>query len=145
MTNDASCWIKKFDYRVANSSRCSIVWVEFDDKSVGKTWRMKYQHLYQSSISLAWTPILETCRKFTLQYYKTYLVARRQFPIYLSAGKTIHKAQGSTIKEAAMHFGTRKIDRIHYVGLSRVTSLSGVHILELNSSKISISSEVKNN
>ena len=101
---------------------------------------MKYQHLYQSSIPLAWTTILETCRKCTLQY----LVARRQFPIYLS-GKTIHKAQGSTIKEAAMHFGTRKINHIHYVGLSRVTSLSGVHILELNSSKISISSEVKNN
>ena len=138
MTNGASCCIKKFDYRVANSSRCSIVWVEFDDKSVGKTWRMKYQHLYQSSIPLAWTPILETCRKFTLQYYKTYLVARRQFPIYLSAGKTI-------LKEAAMHFGTRKINHIHYVGLSRVTSLSGVHILELNSSKISISSKVKNN
>ena len=43
----------------------------------------------------------------------------------MSAGKTIHKAQGSTVKGAVMHF----------VGLSRVTSLSGVHILELNSEK----------
>ena len=53
----------------------------------------------------------------------------------MSAGKTIHKAQGSTVKGAVMHFEDRKNDHVHYVGLSRVTSLSGVHILELNSEK----------
>lgn len=41
-----------------------------------------------------------------------------------------------------MHFGQRKIDHIHYVGLSRVTNLSGVLIQQLNSAKFSVSSEV---
>ena len=143
LTNGASCKIRKFDFRVPQSSRCSIVWVEFDDESIGRKWRLRYKHLYCQDIPVSWTPILETCRKFTFQYYKTYLIARRQFPLYISAGKTIHKAQGSTIQEAVIHFGTRTIDHIHYVGLSRVTSLSGVHILELNSSKISVSSDVE--
>ena len=143
LTNGASCCIKKFDFRVPGSSRCSIVWVQFGDVSVGQIWRTKYRHLFTDGIPLAWTPILETSRKFSFKYFKTYLVIRRQFPLYLSAGKTIHKAQGSTMKEAVMHFGRRKIDHIHYVGLSRVTSLSGVHISELNEAKICVSTEVE--
>ena len=63
----------------------------------------------------------------------------------MSAGKTIHKAQGSIIKTGAVvHFGSSKIDHIHYVGLSRVTSLSDVHVLELNEEKISVSQDVAN-
>lgn len=143
LTNGAPCCIKKFDNRVQNSSRCSIIWVEFEDESIGRHWRNRYRHLYTDSIPLSWTPILETCRRFSFKHYKTYLIVRRQFPLYLSAGKTIHKSQGSTVKEAVMHFGSRKIDHIHYVGLSRVTSLSGVHISELNASKISVSPEVQ--
>lgn len=135
LTNGAPCCIKKFDNRVQNSSRCSIIWVEFEDESIGRHWRNRYRHLYTDSIPLSWTPILETCRRFSFKHYKTYLIVRRQFHLYLSAGKTIHKSQGSTVKEAVMHFGSRKIDHIHYVGLSRVTSLSGVHISELNASK----------
>lgn len=143
LTNGASCIVRKFDLRVENSSRCSIVWVEFNSACIGKKWRLKYKHLYKDDISLCWTPVLETCRQFTYQYGKTYFIVRRQFPLYLASGKTIHKAQGSTIQEAVMHFGQKRIDHIHYVGLSRVTSLSGVHIMELNSSKISVSVDVE--
>ena len=143
LTNGAACIIKKFDFRVSGSSRCSIVWVQFEENSIGKRWRNKYCHLYNQGIDHCWTPILETCRKFTFKYYKTYLIARRQFPLYLAAGKTVHKSQGSTITEAVMHFGSRKIDHIHYVGLSRVTRLAGVHIMDLNSSKISVSYDVE--
>ena len=125
LTNGSACIIKKFDFRVPGSPRCSVIWVEFDEELTGRKCRLKYRHLYNKDIQLSWTPILETCRKFSFKYYKSSLIARRQFPIYVSAGKTIHKAQGSTLKEAVMHFGTRKTDHIHYVGLSRVTSLSG--------------------
>lgn len=143
LTNGASCFVKKFDFRVENSSRCSIVWVEFDSACIGRKWRLKYKHLYNNTIPPSWTPILETCRKFTYQYHKPYLIIRRQFPLYLSSVKTIHKAQGSTIQAAVLHFGRRKIDHIHYVGLSRVTSLSGINIMELNSNKISVSPDVE--
>ena len=39
LTNSASCYIRKFDFRVENSCRCSIVWVEFYDKTIGSSWR----------------------------------------------------------------------------------------------------------
>lgn len=143
LTNGASCVIKKFDFRVPQSPRCSIVWVQFDDASIGEKWRTRYRHLYTNDISPSWTPVLETSRRFCFQHYKKYLITRRQFPLALSAGKTIHKAQGSTMTAAALHFGKKKIDHIHYVGLSRVTQLSQVHITELNANKISVSKEVE--
>lgn len=39
LTNGAACIIKKVDFRVPGSSRCSIVWVQFDEESVGRKWR----------------------------------------------------------------------------------------------------------
>lgn len=36
VTNGSSCEIKKFDYRVHNSRRVSIVWVEFCDRNAGQ-------------------------------------------------------------------------------------------------------------
>ncbi|CAC5371096.1 unnamed protein product [Mytilus coruscus] len=34
LTIGASCLVRKFDYRVEGSERCSIVWVEFNDRNV---------------------------------------------------------------------------------------------------------------
>jgi hypothetical protein len=65
-----------------------------------------------------------------------------QFPIQMSAGKTIHKAQRSTLHGAVVHFGKRKNDHIHYVGLSRVKNLNSLFIIELNEKKISVSEAV---
>lgn len=57
MTNGTPCTIKKLDYRVLNSTRCSIVWVEFCSSDIGKKCRKEFQHLYERHISLSWTPI----------------------------------------------------------------------------------------
>lgn len=64
---------------------------------------------------------------------------RRQFPLQLDAAKTIHKAQGSTLHNAVIHCGTRKMDHIHYVALCRITNMDKLHILYLNEKKISVS------
>lgn len=144
LTNGASCSIKMFDYRVDSSHhRVSIVWVEFENSSSGCQWRQKYSSLYTTNIPHSWTPILEVTRCFNIQHYKTYNVVRRQFPLQMSAAKTIHKAQGSTMNSAVLHFGSRKNDHIHYVGLSRIKNLSNLFIKELNSKKISICSDVR--
>ena len=143
LTNGTSCIIRKFDYRVLNSQRCSIVWVELEDPSSGVLWRQKYINLYRNDTPRSWTPILEVTRSFSIQYYKSYSVVRRQFPLHMSAGKTIHKAQGSTLNNAVVHFGKKKTDHIHYVGLSRVRNLYSVHILELNEKKIATCEGVK--
>lgn len=33
---------------------------------------------------------------FNIQHYRIYNVVKREFPLQMSAAKTIHKAQGST-------------------------------------------------
>lgn len=143
MTNGAACHVKKFDFRIAGSERCSIVWVAFEEGAIGRQWREKYKHLYVCGINRLWTPILETTRQFTLQYFKTYSIVRRQFPLMVAAGKTVHKAQGSTLQGVVIDFGNRKNDHMHYVGLSRVRNLKSLHIQNLNQGKISVSNSVK--
>jgi len=69
---------------------------------------------------------------------------RKQFPLRHSAAKTIHRAQGDTLDEVVVDFSSsRKQAHIHYVGLSRVRKLEGLHILNLCHGKIHISPDVQ--
>lgn len=143
ITNGASCIVKHFDFRVEGSNRCSIIWVEFTEKEIGKAMRTKLARLFKPDISKTWTPILEITRIFKIHINGTYQVKRKQFPLQLSAAKTIHKSQGSTLTDAVVHLGTRKNEHMHYVGFSRVVCLKNLHILHLNENKISVSTYVQ--
>ena len=142
LTNGAACSVKKLDFRVPNSDRCSIIWALFESTKIGLKTRNKYRGLYAKDIDRSWTPILEISRKFCVGRTNVNQVTRRQFPLRLAAAKTIHKSQGSTMQSAILDFGIRKNDHMHYVGLSRVKSLEGIHILRLNENKISVSGSV---
>lgn len=121
LTNGYSCTVKKLDFRVENSNRCSIIWVEFENRQIGSKTRTKYAHLYTSTFNKTWTPIIEITRNFNIGQNRTNAcVIRRQFPLRLACAKTIHKSQGSTMNQAVLHFGNRKTDHMHYVGLSRI-------------------------
>ena len=85
------------------STRCSIIWVQFDDEKIGMELRKEYARLYNSEVNKTSTLILEITRQLTIQ-----INGRRQFPLRLGTAKTIHKAQGSIMKSAVINFGTRK-------------------------------------
>ena len=87
MTYGAECIIQKVDYRVPGSSRPSIIWVLFEEKHVGKDYCKEYSNLYNQSIDRYWVPILEVTRQFRRHQIQ---VLRQQFPLQLSAAKTIH-------------------------------------------------------
>ena len=142
LTNGTPCLVMKLDFRVPNSPRCSIIWVKFEEHSIGLKMRDAYKHLYNRDVRPNWTPILEITKKFQFNYYKSFLVTRRQFPLTLAAAKTVHKAQGSTMSEAVIHLGKKKNDHMHYVALSRVQNLSNVKIIALNEHNISVSDVV---
>ena len=71
-----------------------------------------------------------------------------QFPLCPAAANTIHVAQSATFQNINIDMQTNTNppkqwwQHMHYVALSRVTSLSGLYLKELNSNKICISSHV---
>ncbi|XP_061154317.1 uncharacterized protein LOC133167487 isoform X2 [Syngnathus typhle] len=69
-------------------------------------------------------------------------VVRRQFPLKLAFACTIHKVQGMTTSEAAVSLKGVFEHGMGYVALSRVTSLSGLHILHMDERKIHANPEI---
>ena len=140
MTNGAECIIKKVDYRVPGSTRPSIIWVLFQEEHIGKDYRKEYSHLYNQNIDRHWVPILEVTRQFRRHQMQ---VLRRQFPLRPSAAKTIHRCQGDTLDEAVVDLPSSKREHMHCVALSRLRSISGLHILNMNENRITVSKKVQ--
>ena len=128
--NGASCVLKHVQYR-PESSIPKILWVQFLKERTGKMTRDKYSHYYTTGIQRQWTPLFYVERTFNyLQDSKT--IQRCQFPNRPSAGKTIHKSQGSSLPEVVLDMShSRKSAHVHYVALSRVENMSGLHIRNL--------------
>jgi len=60
-------------------------------------------------------------------------VVRKQFPLSLSYGITIHKSQGLSLQNAIMDIGISVFSCGQtYVALSRVTSLEGLHLINFD-------------
>ncbi|KAG5336927.1 PIF1 helicase, partial [Acromyrmex heyeri] len=79
--------------------------------------------------------------KIVFSFHKM-VVHRKQFPLPLSYGITIHKNQGITCKNAMMDLGTSVFsDGQAYVGLSRVSTLEGLHLINFPAS---IKADVQN-
>ena len=56
----------------------------------------------------------------------------------------IHRSQGDTETIIVVHFDIRRaISHIHYVGLSRVTTIDGLFITDLCENKIAVSCDVQ--
>ncbi|XP_068449333.1 uncharacterized protein [Clinocottus analis] len=69
-------------------------------------------------------------------------VVRRQFPVRLAFACTIHKVQGMTRASAVVSLKHIFEPGMAYVALSRVTSLSGLYVLDLDERKIYANPEI---
>ena len=122
-----------------------IIWVQFDHQEVGQKVRHENRHLYGNNIDVNWTPIKPVCATFNVGRSKAVQILRKQFPLRPSAGKTVHRSQGDTETEIVVDLNTKRaIPHIHYVALSRVTRIEGLHIKCLNEEKICVSTKVTN-
>ena len=76
--------------------------------------------------------------KFMLM--KSFYVYRKQFPLILAYAVTIHKCQGLSLDSAIIDLSDQVFAAgMAYVALSRVRSLSGLHLLALDRKAFSIS------
>ena len=137
LTNGATCTIKKIQLTKKSCAK-GIIWVQFDDLTIGTATRQEHSHLYRGHINKSWTPIIPVSRQFTVGKYKNSHVLRYQFPLRQSAAKTIHRSQGDTLNEVVVDFTGQKraVHHNHYVAFSRVKTLQGLHLRNFNPSKI---------
>ena len=145
LANGASCVVKSIEYKQKETNRPSIIWVAFDELNAGNDTRLKYKNrgFYHSGIHESWTPIFDIERTF-LHYNKT--IQRVQFPLQPSAGRSVHRAQGSTLDSVVINLSQRKphkVPHIHYVALSRARSLKQVQILNFNEKALTIDVQVE--
>ena len=92
--------------------------------------------MYVEGIQSSRTPI----KPITVQVVR---IVRKQFPLRPAAAKTVHSSQGDTETRIVVNFDTgRAIPHLHYVGLSRVTTIQGLHITK-KESKIAVSPDVQ--
>ncbi|WAR09065.1 LOW QUALITY PROTEIN: hypothetical protein MAR_019023, partial [Mya arenaria] len=127
------------------SGRLKFVWIHFDDPRTGLLLRRNSGHLYRKESHKDWTSIAPVKRKFPVGKYKNACIQRDQFPLNLTCAKTIHKCQGDTLQDVVVQLPIEKRPHVHYVALSRVTTMNRLHILlPFDPSKITVSGDVQN-
>ncbi len=121
----------------------SILLVKPEDDQIGRKMRSKYRNLLPANTPKSWIPILTVHSQF--MYSQKHPITRQQFPLTLSAARTFHKAQGCSMDKAVMAFPDFRKAGLHYVGLSRVTKMSGISILpgQFNGDNIHVSEPVQ--
>ena len=142
MTNGAGNVIKKIQLNQRDKPS-GIIWVQFDHDDVGEKTRHENKHLYAQGIQATWTPIKPITTQFAVGKNQTAQVVRKQFPLRPAAAKTIHRSQGDTEQRIVVNFNTKRaVPHIHYVGLSRVTTIEGLYITDLCEEKIAVNPHV---
>ncbi|XP_048587126.1 ATP-dependent DNA helicase PIF1 isoform X1 [Nematostella vectensis] len=143
MTNGAGSVIKFMQIHKTDKPS-GIIWVQFDHADVGQKTRHDNRQLYVNDIEPTWTPIKPSSTQFAVGRTRSVHVMRKQFPLRPAAAKTIHRSQGDTESRIVVNFETKRaIPHIHYVGLSRVTTIDGLYITDLCESKIAVNTDVQ--
>ena len=113
----------------------------YDD--VGRKTEQENRNFYVTGIESTWTPVKPITTQFAVGKTKSAQVVRKQFPLRPASAKTVHRSQGDTQSQIVVNLNTnRTIPHIHYVALSRVTTIEGLYITDLCERKISVDQKV---
>ncbi len=116
-----------------------VLYIRFDNERVGR--KLKMNTVYPKDIPSDTVPIKPYSD--VIKQSRGVKVVRYQFPIKLAWAITIHSSQGQTLKEAVVSFKDIDFAGQSYVALSRITSSEGLHIIDLDLSKIYCDSGVQ--
>ncbi|XP_075170221.1 uncharacterized protein LOC142242518 [Haematobia irritans] len=124
LVNGASGILKSIDFE-QGSQIPKTLWVLFSDENVGRDARRQRPH----STELLWTSIDKCQRTFQFKRNEQISIDRRQFPLVVAEGITIHKSQGATYESVAVHTRSGMSRAALYVACSRATNASGLFII----------------
>ena len=98
------------------------------------------------SIHDSWTPVCDVERIFIYGRARNATIQRIQFPLEPAAGRSVHRAQGSTLDSIVIDLTqnkTRNVPHLHNVALSRVKSIRNLHILTFNERVLKVDEHVE--
>jgi hypothetical protein len=104
------------------------LWFEFAQSSVGTQARFKCRpHVLSKpgELSQSWVPLRQRIVNITLS--KTH-VQVQTVPWRTGVRDPIHKSQGGTFDEIVYKYSATQPEQLVYVALTRVTSVTGLHI-----------------
>ena len=98
------------------------IWILFDETRIGVDARARGKRLYKHDIDRCWTPIQPITKHLQVSANTQITANRTQFPIHISAAKTIHRCQGQTLDAVVADFKASQTAHMHYVGISSLKS-----------------------
>ena len=118
---------KDVDAGLVNGSTGTVVGFEGRDHIT--SIKIKFENL-ENTVAIQ-------CESYSFEVVKSVYYTRQQFPIMLAFEITVHKAQGLSLQSAIVDIGTATFGYgMAYVALSRVKTLSGLHLIDFERSKI---------
>jgi exonuclease III len=109
--------------------KVDVLWIKFYDPHIGHSQSNKLAHLYTMDISNEWIPILRIAKPLSTTKNTSHLKIRKQFPIKLASGRTIHRSQGLTLDSVAFDPTGIRIHGLVYTALSRVRNIESLYLL----------------
>lgn len=106
-----------------------IVYIKFDDSSIGKKARQVHSTSPEDNIDPSWTPIEKRKEQFTCGDKGSITILRHQFALVPAEAITIHKAQGQSYEKVVVEWDKNLQRKTLYVCCSRATTLSGLFLL----------------
>ena len=135
LVNGATGILQRIEYGTRSDTQTRVpcvLWMEFDDPTVGKEKRAnsKACYLRDSTILKSWSPIgLETRRFQRGKGVSCYRIVSKQFPFIVAEALTIHKSQGDTYECVVVHIERFVPRNALYTALSRAKTASGLFIV----------------
>jgi ATP-dependent exoDNAse (exonuclease V) alpha subunit len=133
IVNGAVGRLEHITFDPKNDSECQVLWIQFEDARVGAKARSKWNEFMKShNIPERCTPIEKDISTMTSskKYLRVHEAFRKQFPVQPAEAMTIHKSQGSTIKEVCLDLtkASHLTATLKYVALSRC-DYDGLYII----------------
>ena len=134
LVNGATGIVLRIEYGTRRDTQARvpcILWIEFDDPTVGKQKRTnsKARCLRDNTILNTWTPIGLETKRFQRGKGVSYRIVRKQFIFVVAEALINHKSQGDMYKCVVVHIERALPGNALYTVVSSAKTTSGLFIV----------------